>query len=376
MKSCSSLMNISVALFIFLTGCGKSSKTIEEAKPETDNLVKITINQFKSDSMAIGTLSKQSFEDVVKCNGYISASSNGMAQISTPIAGIVESVNCSMGSYVKKGQMVCLVSGNDFMSLQQEFTETSARLKRLKSDYERSKSLFDEKIGAEKDFIATESEYKAMKARYLSLKLRLELLKLNIAKIEAGDLYASFSVYSPINGYITKQNLVLGQYIEQQKLLVEIIDVSQLQVQLSVFEKDIVKLKPGQTVNYKTTGEYSFNNKATLVSIGRAVNPDTKTVTCIGTISNGQLVNLINQSYIEAHIVVNSSEAKALPSEALLKSGKDYFVMLVEKSDNEAYYLRKQKVSIGRISKGYTELTGDTDFTKMLIKGVYNLPVD
>lgn len=363
--------------FMFLsTGCGKSSKTNEDAKVETEQLVKITISQFQSDSMAIGTISTQTFEDEVRCNGYITAAANGIAQISTPIAGIVESINCSMGSYVKKGQTLCMITGNELMSMQQEFTETSARLKRLKSDYERSKSLYDEKIGAEKDFIAIESEYKAMKSKYLSLKLRLELLRLNVAKIEAGDLYASFSVISPINGYITKQNLVLGQYIEQQKLLVEIVDVNQLQIQLSVFEKDIARLKPGQTVNFSSPGEISFNNKATLVSISRAVNPDTKTVTCIASIQNSQQTSLINQSYVEALIAVNSREAKALPSEALIKSGKDYYVMLVEKSDNEAYYLRKQNVNIGRTSKGFTEITDKIDLTKVLVKGVYNLSAE
>jgi cobalt-zinc-cadmium efflux system membrane fusion protein len=112
------------------------------------------------------------------------------------------------------------------------------------------------------------------------------------------------------------------------------------------------------------------------VSIGRAVNPDTKTVTCIAAIKNGQQTNLINQSYIEALIAVNSSEATALPSEAVIKSGKEYYVLIVEKTDNEAYYLRKQEVTIGRISKGYTEIKDHFDLTKVLIKGVYNLSAE
>jgi len=362
-----------ITLIFIASGCGKSSKTAEEAKPETDKLIKITVNQFKADSMAVGTISTHTFEDEVRCNGYIKAAANGMAQVSTPVAGIVESINCTMGGSVRKGQMLCMITGSELMTMQQEFSETSARLTRLKSDYERSKALYDEKIGAAKDFIATESEYKAMKAKYLSLKLRLELLRLNVSKIEAGELYSSFSVISPINGYITKQNLVLGQFIEQQKLLVEIVDVNQLQLQLSVFEKDIAKLKPGQTVNFNSSGENSSAGKATLVSIGKAVDSDTKTITCIAAIQKAPGGNLVNQSYIEASIAVNSSEARALPNEALIKSGKDYYVLIVENSDNEAYYLRRQKVNIGRISKGFTEITDDTDLTKVLVKGVYNL---
>ena len=373
MKSYTLFRIIPFALILLVTGCGKSTKPIEDATTETDLLIKITVNQFMADSMAIGTISTQTFEDEVRCNGYVTALANGKAQISSPVSGIVESINFSMGSYVKKGQTLCMITSNELMALQQEFTETSARLKRLKSDYERSKSLFDEKIGAEKDFIATESEYKAMNSTYLSLKLRLEILRLNVSKIEAGDLYASFPILSPINGFITEQNLVLSQFIEQQKLLVEIVDVNQLQIQLSVFEKDVAKLKVGQNVDFGSPGGNSFANKATLVSIGKAVNPTTKTVTCIASINNGQQNNLINQSFIEAFIAVNSSEAKVLPSEALIKSGKDYYVLLVEKSDNEAYYLRKQKVTIGRNSKGFTEIIDDFELTKVLVKGVYNL---
>lgn len=372
MKSYKLLFSI-VSLIFITSGCGKSSKTAEEAKPETDKLIKITINQFKADSMALGTISTQTFKDEVQCHGYITATTNGMAQISTPIAGIVESVTCAMGSYIKKGQTLCIITGSELIAMQQEFSETSARLTRLKSDYDRSKSLYDEKISAAKDYIAIESEYKATRAKYLSLKLRLELLLLDVSRIEAGQLYSSFSVVSPINGYITKLNLVLGQYIEQQKLLVEIIDVSQLQLQLSVFEKDIAELKPGQSVNFRSSGENSSAGTATLVSIGKAVDPDTKTITCIAAIQKATAGNLVNQSYIEASIAVNTSEARALPNDALIKSGKDYYVLLVEKSDTEAYYLRRQKVNIGRTSNGYTEIADVTDLTRVLVKGVYNL---
>ena len=85
---------------------------------------------------------------------------------------------------------------------------------------------------------------------------------------------------------------------------------------------------------------------------------------------------VINQSFIEALLSVNSSEAVALPSEALIKSGKDYYVLLLEKSDNDAYYLRRQKVNIGRTSKGFTEISDSIDLTKVLVKGVYNLSAE
>ena len=373
MKSYKLLHFAFVGLLFIAAACGTPTETSQETISESNNLVAVTTDQFKADSMVIGALSPQVFNEEIRCNGYITTAAGGMAQISSPVVGIVESITCSMGGYVTKGQSVCTISGAELMAMQQEFTETAARLTRLKSEYDRSKALYTEKIGAEKEFIATESEYKAAKAKYLSLKLRLELLHLNINQIESGNLYSTFTVVSPINGYITKQNLVLGQFIEQQKLLVEIVDISRLQVQLSVFEKDISLVKPGQTVLFSPPGVGTLSSEASIVSVGKAVNSETRSVTCVASIKNNLHANLINQSFVEASIVVNSNKSNALPSEALIKSGKDYYVLVVEKSDKAGYYFRKQKVETGRISNGFTEIKGNLILTNVLVKGVYHL---
>jgi cobalt-zinc-cadmium efflux system membrane fusion protein len=375
MKLYTSISAIFVIMVLLTSGCGKSSKNNQEAAPESDNLIQVTVQQFDADSMKFGEIAVKIFDDEVSCNGYIMASPSGEARISASISGIVESINCSVGEYVRKGQTICRISSSELLVIQQEFTETSAKLKRLKSDYERSKSLMDEKIGAEKDFIAIESEYKAMFSKYHSLKLRLQLLKLDVSKIEKGELYGVFPVISPISGSVTGINMVLGQFVEQQMNLVEIIDVSQLQLQLSVFENDISKLKPGQNIQFNSLGSSSPVHSAKLSAITKTINPETKTILCLAKINSKDKGNLVNNSYIEARIKVDQKTADALPSEAILKSGKEYYVFVLDKSDAEAYYLRKVKVEIGKVSNGYTEITSQQDITKVLVKGVYNLPV-
>jgi len=361
-------------MMIFITfGCSNTSKTSEDDANEVDHLLQISQKQFESDSMKIGEVSIRNFEDEVQCNGYITSPVNGMAQISTKISGIVETINCSLGDYVKKGQILCVLSTNELIVLQQDFAETSAILKRLKADYERSKALFNEKIGAEKDFIAIESEYKVMMAKYQSLKLRLELLKLNVSKIEEGELYSVFSIIAPINGHITNLNIVLGQFIEPEKNLIEIVDVNKLQLQLSVFENDLKKLNPGQKIKFNSLGEPNTIHYATLSSVGKTINLESKTIQCMAKIKNEDEFSFINHSYIDARIIVNQKEAKALPNEAILKSGADYYVFVVEKSDGQIYYLRKVKVNVACVSMGFSEIIASEGLTKVVTKGVYNL---
>ncbi len=367
---------VSLLLLLVMAGCGRSEKTNENDAAEASQLVQITTSQFESEGMMIGEATTQPFKEEVRCNGYIVAPATGMAQISAPLAGIVQAINCSTGQYVRKGETLCLLSGNELMLIQQEFAETSAKLKRSKSDYDRSKALFDEKIGAEKEFIAQETEYHVMRSKYQSLKLRLELLKLNVSKIEAGEFYAAYAVISPINGYVTSLNMVLGQYTEQQMSLLEIVDINQLQLQLSVFENDVNKLEPGQTVRFNSLGEPDSSHMATLVSIGATINPESRTIQCIAKIVNANGKKFINESYIGAAIMVGHKTALALPNEAVIKSGRDHFVFIVEKQHDHIYYLRREKVTIGRTSGGFTEITSAANLTKVLIKGAYNLPAE
>jgi len=364
-----------LSLLLFSFGCNNESKN-QKSKPDEEKLIQLTLDQFKSGEMQIADITDQFFVEEVKCNGYITAPINGIAQICTPISGIVESISCSLNDYVKGGQVICQLSSNELMTLQHDFAESSARLIRLKADYERIKTLFDEDIGAKKDFIAIESEYKSMKAKNVSAKMRLEHLGLDVLKIEDGKFFSTFPVITPISGFIINHNIALGQYTEPQKILAEIVDVNQLQLQLSVFENDLNKLKIGQIVHFKSLREPGSTHFATLTSIGRAIDPESKTLQCIAKIKNIEGNNLINQSYIEANIQVDQIQVKALPNEAVIKSDKDFYVLAVAKYENNIYHLRKMKVIIGRKSKEYSEILNMPAGTKVIGKGVYYLKIE
>lgn len=367
---------ILLIILVLIFGCSQPAQSPDEAADETISLIEITKAQFEGDGMKIGGPVMHQFDDVVNCNGYIMAPANGIAQISSPISGTVQSVKCMTGEFVKKGQTTCTITSIELIEIQRDFIEASALQSRLKSDYERAKALYAEKVGSEKDFLALESEFKSVKAKYTALEMQLKLLNLNARDIEEGKLFTEFHVLSPINGYITKQNLQLGQYIERQVSLFEIVDPDQLQLQLSVFEKDVHKLIPGQVVSFGSSGKSPLTDLATLTTIGKAIDPETMTIPCIATINGGQNSVFINRTYIEAAIVINQVNAPALPADAILKSGNDNVVLVLVKQDNHSYYVQKKNVTVGRISNGFAEITNNDLKENILIQGVYTIQVD
>lgn len=340
---------------------------------EESDLIKISQAQFKSEEMEMGDSKTIYFEDEITCNGYINASRNGIAKVSSHIPGIVESINLSIGNRVKKGQILCTLSSNEFISLQENFMIISANLKVARRDFERNKELYRQNVGSEKDFNNAESEYKSVLAKYNSLNTRLTMLKLNVSRIEKGRLYSVLPIYSPINGFVASRDIVLGEFIDNKKGLMEIVNNSSLQLILSVFEKDIRQIKIGQKVKFSSLGDFNDSYTAIVSSVGHTINDDSKTIQCIAQISNIDSLNFVNKTFVNAKILIANSEAKALPNQSIIKIGKEKSILVLEKNENEIYYFKKVLITPKKTSNGYTEIEEQEDFKNVLIKGGYNI---
>ncbi|WP_168026825.1 efflux RND transporter periplasmic adaptor subunit [Ignavibacterium album] len=341
-----------------------------------DSLIQITKAQFETEKMQIGDPVLYDFEDVIKSNGYISSPPNGKAQISTQIPGIVKNISKSIGDYVEKGSILCTIESNEIIMIQQDFIETANKLKALTADYNRMKTLNDENITSQKNFMTVESEYKNMQAKYNGLKARIEMLKLNPNNIQEGNVSSSINLYSPINGYITMQNCLLGQYIEPQQVLMQVVDVNKLYLQFFVFEKDIAKLKIGQKVYFYSSDNKSKTLNATVTAIGKSINSTTKSIECKAVINNDDKSSLLDGMYVNVNVVTTKSTALSLPTDAIIKSGNDNFVLQKEKEKNGNYYFIKKPIKIGMSLNGFTEIIDDKNLKNVLIKGIYNLKVE
>lgn len=361
------------ALSLALSACSKQSSENEETAIEEGKL-EITAEQFQGSGMAIGTATLQTFAEEVSCRGSLTAPANAMAKVSTPVAGAVQSVQFKLGDYVKRGQTLCTISGSEFLTLQQQYAEASALYLKAQADYERMKALQAENIGAKKDYLSAESLYKSALASHNALKARIQALNINPNRIESGQMYTAFPVVAPISGYITGSNIVVGQYIDMASEIAQVVDVDQLQLQLSVFNVDITRLAPGQAVHFSLTSDPHDFMTATLSTVGKAINPETKSIDCIAKIDDKDRHRLVSDSFVEARIVVDRKEALALPATAIQSEGNDYFVYIVEGQREGSYVLSRIQVEVGSINNEYYEiLSGLPEGAQVVTQGISTL---
>jgi membrane fusion protein, heavy metal efflux system len=362
-----------IAIFFLLFSCRSN---VAEQKVDADaQFISISQKQFEAGEMQLCEMQKMVFNQSIHCHGNIISKPGGSAKVSTFVSGLVKKIYCKPGQKIASGQAIFEITGNELIEFQRDFAETASLLVRVKSEYERLKSLFSEKVGTEKELIFAESEYKSTLAQYSALKIKMHLLGLNSEKVENGSFYDSYIIKSPISGYVSQINVSLGQFADQQTTIAEVIDVSQFYIRIAVFEKDIPPLKEQQKVHIRLLGD-SSKYMATLSSIGKNVDNETRTILCIADIDDLGKANFVNNAYVEARIITSNDTVNAITEEAILKSGGNSYLLALGKTQNETYYLNKVKIETGRTANGFVEILGNPEFNKILCKGAYNIQID
>jgi cobalt-zinc-cadmium efflux system membrane fusion protein len=339
-----------------------------------DQAGEITISreQFEAMNMEIGDPAPMMFSDRVIANGYVMASPSGCAKISTLVSGRVRNIHFSSGDFINSGQTLFTLEGHEIILLQQTYAEAFQRLKLLKADYERMQKLFEEKIAAQKDYLKAESEYEIVQSEVEGLRARLKMIYIDPSIIENGEIVPFLTVRSPIAGTITRQQLVLGQYLEPFETAMEVVNEDKLRLKLELFEKYISDLRTGQQVIFSAPDRPEHKFRATLSHVGKAVSPEARTVECFAEINGADKKFLLDNMYVESTVITQEREALGIPEEALIKDhDRDYVLILAEEKGDQMIF-RQIPVQTGSNRQGYTEIL-DEEITSILIKGVYNL---
>lgn len=353
---------------LLLTSCRSK---IESEAPVTDEII-ITSQQFATDSMELGHIQTRVFENTLKCNGRFVPMPNGMARLSAMVPGIIKSINCHNGQFIGKDQKLAEITGTEVFDMQKDFAEAASVYNRLKTEFERIKALYDEKVTSEKDFMAVESEYKTAMAKYFGLKLKLEAVGFSTSNIEKGEFYSTYALQSPIDGYVSDIKTRLGDYVDQHSTIIEITDPNRLQLHLAVFPQDISAIRKGQTVRINNA-KGKNTNLATVSSVGVAIDNDTRTIDCYAALTGNKNIDAVANTYVEAEIVTGTDSVYALPVDAIVKTENGYVVLALNKKDNEKYYFDKKVVNIGRQYNGLYEILNGKVDGEIVVNGLYNI---
>ncbi len=369
------ILSVALTQFSCKDKQAKSEQTKIEKEEKVDDRIFVSKVQFKHSKMALGSIEEKPFPVTVRTSGMIDVPPENRTVVNATMGGYIKTTPLLIGDKVRKGQVLVTIENPDFVNIQQEYMEVKGQLTYLKSEYERQKTMVAENITSQKSYLKAESTYKTAKARLNGLRKQLQMLNISPSNVEAGNISSIVTIYAPIAGSITRVNVTKGTYVSPADAILEIINNEHLHLELSVFEKDIMKLKKGQKINFKIPESSTEIYKAEVHLIGTAIE-ENRTIKVHGHIEDEKQANFLTGMFIEAEIITESTFVLALPETAIANVDDISFALVLDETTNEGYFFKQIEINTGNTVAEYIELL-DLDTLKLdtifLTNGTFNL---
>lgn len=340
MKKFFSIIMLSIGLTAFVS-CGSSDKTetvktddaANHAEVKDENSTTLTEEQMKSIGVELGNIEQKQLTASLKTSGVLRVPNQNKATVNSIYSGVIKSLYAQPGNYVRKGQVLATIANPEFIQVQSDYLGVTARISLTELEVKRQRELNAGNAGALKNLQAAETELRTLQTAKSTYEQQIRLMGINPASLRNGKLISVLSVTSPINGVISNVMVEMGSYVNISTIVAEIVDNSQLHLDLFVYEKDLPKLKNNQTIHFTLTNSPGKEYDAQIFSLGSSFEDQTKAVSVHAKVQ-GDKTGLIDGMNITAIISLDKNTVQAVPTEAIVTIAGQDFIFIV-KDDHE-----------------------------------------
>jgi cobalt-zinc-cadmium efflux system membrane fusion protein len=305
---------------------------------ENTNTATLTAEQMKSIKIELGSIEKKQLTASLKANGLLRVPNNNKANATAMFGGVIKSILVQTGNSVTKGQTIATISNTNFITMQEEFLSTSAKVDLAQLEFERQKTLKEGNAASLKTFQQAEAELKSLKAKKASLQSQLALAGINTAILTSENIQSVINITSPISGTVSNITVNIGTFADANTSIAEIVDNSQLHLDLYVYEKDLQKLKVGQTIHFTLTNNPGKEYDADVYAISNTFEQNTKAVAVHATVK-GNKQGLIDGMSITALVSLENATVDAVPTNAIVNhEGQDYIFIVTDAHSEEEHH--------------------------------------
>ncbi len=151
--------------------------------------------------------------------------------ISSEINGQIADMNVCKGDKVKEGQVVMKLDDTIYKA---EKNKTESKYKLAQQNFERLKKLYEAKSVSVKELEDAENFV-------IETKSEFEIAKHKLQECE---------IRSPVEGYVEKKPVALGEYVQEGTQVCIIEQVDDVTLVFSIPEKDVIHVKLGELVKF------------------------------------------------------------------------------------------------------------------------------
>lgn len=360
-----------IAILMALASCTAGETPAETtAPPASETTVTLTKGQLEQAALVTGTIERRSLGVETPVQGVVDVPPQNLVSVSAPLGGYLRSTDLLPGMEIQKGQTLAIMEDPHFIQLQQDYLVTEGKVKLLTQDFERQKALNATKTTSDKVFQEATTELNNQRVNLRSLGEQLRLIGIDPAGLNAESISRSAALRSPIHGWVSKVNVNIGRYVQPTDVLFELVDPKDIHLALTVFEKDLGRVRVGQEVHARPTAHPNEEYEAEVILVGRSLDADRSTVVhCHFTDAPRDLVpGMAMSATLESY----TDTVWCVPEEAVVRSGSGQFVFTANADGSYTMV----PVTTAANEYGYFELadpSAELRTGKLVVKGAYSL---
>jgi HlyD family secretion protein len=224
--------------------------------------------------------------------------------VGSQVSGKIDKLYVDFNSRVKQGQVIAELDQAQFItrvkqneanyqSAEASLKKTKVTLDNTKKKYDRAMNLFEKELISFEEKEAIETQYYSAMADIQSSEARLKQAE---SQLDSSKVDLTYTIIkSPIDGVVINRRVNIGQTVAasfQAPVLFQIAnDLSKMQVECSVDEADIGKVKEGQKVRFTVDAfpDENFTGKVSQVRYAPEIVQNVVTYTTIVEVDNPEL---------------------------------------------------------------------------------------
>jgi cobalt-zinc-cadmium efflux system membrane fusion protein len=364
--------SIILILALAISSCGNTPEPAKTADtPQTETLVHLTPEQLKNAGIETGLAERRAMRTQLRVSGIVDVPPQSLVSVSFPLGGYLQSTKLLPGMHVRKGETIAVLEDPQYIQLQQDYLTAQAKFQYAEAELKRQQSLQTGQAGSAKVLEQAQAEHKSLKIQQKALGEKLLLIGINPTALDENNLSRSVRVPAPIDGFVSAVNVNIGKYVAPTDVLFELVNPSDIHLNLKVFEKDVPYLRIGQRINAYTNDRPKDAHPGEIILISRNVGED-RSVEAHCHFDRYD-AKLFPGMYMKAEVEVLTQDAIAVPESAVVRWENRHFIF-AEKGNGAFEML---EVEPGTAADGYVQVApiGNTDLetARLVLKNAYAL---
>jgi len=290
---------------------------------------------------------RKAFAQEVEALGTVRA--NESVDLTAKVADRVAAIHFTEGQQVAKGDVLIEL---DNAEAKADLAAAQAAASDSRSQFKRSQELYQTRALSEAQLDQLEATLLANEARVAAARSRLN----------------DRIIRAPFAGRVGLRNVSLGSLVNPGTVITTLDDLSVVKLDFSVPEVFLSMLKPGLTIQARSSAYPSAVFEGRVDSIATRIDPTTRSVAIRALIENRDR-RLRPGMFMTVNLVRSEGDALMLSEAAIVPENDRHFVYVV--ADGQAH---KREVTIGRRRPGEVEiLAGITSDDSVVVDGTLNV---